>query len=342
MKERILLFVVAALIVCFVSCSHQDSEESAGEANAGFFAMNTYISMTAYGDQADSVLEEAESRMKELEALWSVTEENSDIYAVNHSNGSPVTVSDETAEILSFALEMAAETNGALDPTIYPLVSAWGFTTEEHHIPSDDKIQEMLSLVGYEKIRLDENQVQLPPNMMLDLGALGKGYAGDTVIQLLKDRGILSALVDLGGNIQTIGMRPDGMPWRLGLQDPFGGENLGVLSVSDCAVVTSGNYENYFIGEDGKTYGHIIDPVTGYPVESDLASVTVIAAEGKLCDALSTSLFVMGQDRAVNFWRQRQDFEMILVTSTGEISVTEGIADQFSPADNEEVDVIYR
>ena len=113
--------------------------------------------------------------MKELEALWSVTEENSDIYAVNHSNGSPATVSDETAEILSFALEMAAETNGALDPTIHPLVSAWGFTTEEHHIPSDDKIQEMLSLVGYEKIRLDENQVQLPPNMMLDLGALGEG-----------------------------------------------------------------------------------------------------------------------------------------------------------------------
>ena len=107
MKERILLFVVAALIVCFVSCSHQDSEEIAGEANAGFFAMNTYISMTAYGDQADSVLEETESRMKELEALWSVTEENSDIYAVNHSNGSPATVSDETAEILSFALEMA-------------------------------------------------------------------------------------------------------------------------------------------------------------------------------------------------------------------------------------------
>ena len=228
--------------VCFVSCSHQDSEEIAGEANAGFFAMNTYISMTAYGDQADSVLEEAESRMKELEALWSVTEE---------------TVIFMQSTTATEALLRSAMKRRRFFPLLWKWLpkpmAPWTLRSTPSSAPGDLPQRSITSPLtirskrccpgGYEKIRLDENQVQLPPNMMLDLGALGKGYAGDTVIQLLKDRGILSALVDLGGNIQTIGMRPDGMPWRLGLQDPFGGENLGVLSVSDCAVVTSGNYE---------------------------------------------------------------------------------------------------
>ena len=200
-------------------------------------------------------------------------------------------------------MQIAEETDGALEPTIYPVLTAWGFITEENRVPSDAEITELLKNVGYERIRQEDTTVQLNSGMMLDLGAVGKEYAGDFAAQVLKDSGITSALLDLGGNIQAVGTKPDGSPWRLGLCDPFSDGKLGVLEISNQAVVTSADYERYFIGEDGIRYGHIIDPATGYPAESGLASATVIAEEGQLCDALSTSLYVMGAERAIEYWR---------------------------------------
>ena len=300
------------------------------EATTELFAMDTYITMTAYGRNAETALTEAEERLTELEQLWSVTDPDSDIYAVNHGEGKPVSVSEETARLLSFALQMAEETDGALEPTIYPVLTAWGFTAEENRIPSDAEITELLKNVGYERILLESNSVQLDNGMMLDLGAVGKGYAGDLAAQVLQENGITSALLDFGGNIQTIGTKPDGSLWRLGLRDPFSGGTLGVLEISNMAVVTSGNYERYFIGEDGKQYGHIINPATGCPAESGLVSVTIIAGEGRLCDALSTSLFVMGPDRAAEYWKQHRDFDMILITENGEIYLTEGVMNAFT------------
>ncbi|EOS25125.1 hypothetical protein C804_04715 [Lachnospiraceae bacterium A4] len=165
---------------------------------------------------------------------------------------------------------------------------------------------------------------------MIDLGAVGKGYAGDEAAQILRERGITAALLGIGGNIQAIGTKPDGSDWRVGLKDPFSGGVLGIIQVSDVAVVTSGNYERFFIGEDGKVYGHIIDPATGHPVENGIASVSVIASEGKLCDALSTALFVMGLENAQDYWRQHRNYEMILIMEDGDIYLTEGIRDSFS------------
>lgn len=226
---------------------------------------------------------------------------------------------------------MAKETGGALEPTIYPVLTAWGFTTEDTHVPSDTEISELLENVGYERVSLEDRNVRLESGVMLDLGAVGKGYAGDLAARVLQENGITSALLDIGGNIQAVGTKPDGSPWRLGLRDPFSDGTLGVLEISNMAVVTSGNYERYFVGEDGKQYGHIIDSATGYPAESSLASVTVIAEEGRLCDALSTSLFVMGPDRAAEYWKRHRDFDMILVTEDGEIYLTEGVMDAFTP-----------
>lgn len=323
----VLCLTVVCLLLVKLKCSRDASQN---EATTELFAMDTYITMTAYGRNAETTLTEAEERLIEMEQLWSVTGSNSDIYAVNHSDGQPVSVSEETAKLLSFALQMAEETNGALEPTIYPVLVAWGFTTEDNRVPSDAEIVELLENVGYERVRLEGNTVQLDNGMMLDLGAVGKGYAGDLVAQVLRENGITSALLDFGGNIQTIGTKPDGSLWRLGLRDPFSGGALGILEISNMAVVTSGNYERYFISEDGKQYGHIIDPSTGYPAESGLASVTVIAEEGRLCDALSTSLFVMGLDQAAEYWRQHQNFDMILITGEGEIYLTEGIVDVFT------------
>jgi len=288
------------------------------------------MTFTAYGTDAEPAILAAEDKIRELEELWSVTDKNSDVYAVNHSSGQTVTVDWKTAELLSYALDMAEETNGALEPTIYPVLTAWGFTTGENRVPAETELAELLEKVGYDKVELNNDQIQMEPGGMIDLGAVGKGYAGDEAAQILRERGITAALLDIGGNIQAIGTKPDGSDWRVGLKDPFSGGVLGIIQVSDVAVVTSGNYERFFIGEDGKVYGHIIDPATGHPVENGIASVSVIASEGKLCDALSTALFVMGLENAQDYWRQRRNFEMILIMEDGDIYLTEGIRDSFS------------
>ena len=326
------LFVVLLLSGCRIQeKSVVDAEE---EYTKGVFAMGTYMSLTAYGESAESALELSEDRIKELEALWSVTDENSDIYKVNQSNGVPIEVSEETAEILQFALNMAEQTNGALEPTIFPLISDWGFISREYNIPTEDELAELMKYIDYKKIILEENFVTLPEGMRLDLGAIGKGYTGDIMAELMKEQGVTSALLDIGGNIQMIGRKPDGNRWRIGIQNPFGEGNLGVLESEDCAVVTSGNYERYFIGEDGKRYGHIIDPSTGYPAERGLVSVSIIAKEGKLCDALSTAIYVMGLEEATEYWKENVGFDMLLVTEENEIYLTEGIRDDFTLNEN--------
>lgn len=323
-------FLAAALL--FSGCEISTKSETA--YNANLFAMGTYMTFTAYGSQAEQALELAENRIEELESLWSVTEEGSDVFRVNHSGGQPAEVTGETAALLDFALEMAKKTDGALEPTISPVIGAWGFTSHEYRIPSHEELQTLLRNVDHRKVLLRENLVTLPDGMELDLGAVGKGYAGDILSRLFKEQGVSSALLNIGGNIQMIGRRPDGSRWRLGIQNPFGEGSLGVLESDDGAVVTSGNYERYFIGEDGRRYGHIIDPATGYPAESGLASVSIIAKEGRLCDALSTAVYVMGLEKAKQYWRENSGFEMLLVTEKGEIYLTEGIRTDFFPDDS--------
>lgn len=323
-----LIMILLFLGVCFAGARKIKTDES--KADVSFFAMSTYVSLTAYGKMGEQAVLDAQEKVEELEMLWSTTDEGSEVFALNHSNGTPVNVSGETGNLLRFALKMAQETEGALEPTIYPVLLSWGFTTGENRIPAQEELELLLRNVGYNRVFMEENRVTLPDGMQLDFGAVAKGYTGDILVELFKEKGVKSALLDLGGNIQVIGTRPDGKNWRVGIRNPYGEGYLGVLEVCDLAIVTSGNYERYFVGEDGKTYGHIIDPVTGYPAESGLASVTVLAKEGKLCDALSTALFVMSPDGAVSYWRQHRDFDMILITSEGEISLTEGVKDYFS------------
>lgn len=330
MRNKVISLIMILLFLgaCFWGAQKLKTDES--KADASFFAMSTYVSLTAYGKMGEQAVLDAKNKVEELETLWSTTDEGSEVSALNHSNGTPVNVSDETGDLLRFALKMAQETEGALEPTIYPVLLSWGFTTGENRIPGQEELELLLRNVGYDRVFMEGNRVTLPDGMQLDFGAVGKGYTGDVLVELFKEKGVKSALLDLGGNIQVIGTRPDGKNWRVGIRNPYGEGYLGVLEVCDLAIVTSGNYERYFVGEDGKIYGHIIDPADGYPAESGLASVTVLAKEGKLCDALSTALFVMGPDGAVSYWRQHQDFDMILITGEGEICLTEGIKDHFS------------
>ena len=329
MKKRKKVIATVILLLSLLGCSSQQNETDT-EKTISFFAMDTYIELTASGENADASLATAQKRIEELEHLWSVTDKKSEIYALNHSKGQSLLLSDDTAALLSFALKVAQKTNGALEPTIYPVLAAWGFTTEERNIPSEQEMAQSMELVGYKNVELIGNTAALPIGMQVDLGAVGKGYASDEVAEILRENEINSALLDVGGSVQMIGKKPDGSDWKIGLKNPLSDGNLGVLSISDCAVVTSGNYERYFIGEDGKRYGHIIDPATGHPTENELASVTVIAKNAKLCDGLSTALFVMGLENARDYWKKHQDFDMILIMENGEIHLTEGIKNNFS------------
>lgn len=324
----ILMFFLLALALTLSGCRAQSKE--AEKHTIGMFAMGTYMNLTAYGTSAEEALTLSENRIKELENLWSTTDEDSDIYKVNKSDGGQTKINEETAEILRFALDMAEKTDGSLDPTISPVVDAWGFISGNYRIPDGKELADLLQYVDYKKVTLKENSVTLPVGMQLDLGAVGKGYTGDILSELLKEQGVASAMLDIGGNIQMIGRRPDGGRWRLGIQNPSGEGSLGILESEDGAVVTSGNYERYFIGEDGEQYGHIIYPAVGYPAESGLLSVSIIAKEGRLCDALSTSIYVMGLDKAEKYWKENGGFEMLLVTDKNEIYLTEGIKDDFT------------
>lgn len=294
-----------------------------------FFAMDTVMTLRLDGGGDQALLDACEERVKGLESLLSVTDEGSEVYALNHAGRAAL--SPDTGAVLSGALELCTRTGGALDISIYPVLRAWGFTTGEYAVPGEDAVAALLPLVDYGRVALDGDAARLPKGMEIDLGSVAKGYAGDRLCELLRENGVTSALLDLGGNIQAVGAKPDGSPWRIGVRDPAGEGNIGVVTVEGQAVVTSGGYERYF-ERDGVRYWHILDPKTGSPARSGLASVTVVGDSGLLCDGLSTALFVMGREGALEHWRSRRDFEAILVSEDGSVTVTEGLEGRFTPA----------
>lgn len=294
-------------------------------------AMDTFMTMTIYnqpGDTARKYLRQAAGLLQELDARLSVTDADSEIYQANHSGGAPVTLSDDTRQLLAEALALCKETEGALDVTVYPVVRAWGFTTGEYRVPEDTELSALLEQVDYTRATLDGNTLALPAGMELDLGAVAKGYAGDRIMDLFRSTGMIYSIVELGGNVQALGTKPDGSPWRVAVQAPEGGY-AGVLEIVGKAVVTSGGYQRYF-EQDGEIYCHIIDPASGLPVRNGLASVTIVADRGIQADALSTALFVMGRERAEAYWRDRSDFDFILLGEDGTVAITEGLEGSFS------------
>ena len=313
-------------------CSGAPAQEP---ETATFFAMDTAMDFTVYGDAA--LLDEAETLIGSLEEQVSVTDEHSDIYAIDHTGSG--SLSGNAAELMEQALELCRRTGGALDISVYPIVRAWGFTTGSYQIPDEETIQSLLPLVDYTQIQYDAatGVVTLPEGMEIDLGSVAKGYAGQLAAQMLRNSGVESALLNLGGNVQTVGAKPDGSPWQIGIKDPQGEDAMMVLSVEDQAVVTSGGYERYF-EQDGQTYWHVMDPSTGHPADSGLISVTIVGDEGVVCDGLSTALFVMGKKEALEYWKKHsEEFDAILVTKDGEITVTQGLADSFSSERNYDI-----
>ncbi len=297
--------------------------------SSDIFAMDTYMSLTAYGAKAEDAVTVAIHEIQRLDAMFSVGNTDSDVTTANMQGSA--TVSDETAYLVEQSLEISRKTDGAFDITIYPVMELWGFTTKNYKVPQADELQETLKRVSYENVSLKDHELVLKNNAQIDFGGIAKGYTSSRVMQIFKEYGIEHGMVNLGGNVQTLGTKTDGTAWRVAIQSPQGGNQyLGILETSDQAVITSGGYERYF-EENGVTYHHIIDPKTGYPSDSDLTSVTIVCADGTKADALSTSFFVMGLKRAESFYENTDlDFDVILLTKDNQIYISEGIAQNFT------------
>ena len=333
--------VLGLLLSLPAGCQVEDVEEE-----SRIFAMDTVMTLTYHGQDRESgreAIEEGVAAVYELEDLLSATAPDSEISALNEAGQAHL--SPDTAQLLSAALELCALTGGALDITAYPAVEAWGFTTGEYRVPNQAELEELGGRIDYTRVSLDQESASLPDGMKLDLGAVAKGYTADRLAKLAQERDITSALLDLGqSTILALGAKPDGSPWRIGIQDPQGEGYLGVLELEGQAMGTSGGYQRYF-ERDGVRYWHIIDPATAAPARSGLLSVTVVSPSGLACDGLSTALFVMGLERGTQFWRNHPEleFEALFILEDGSLALTSGLKDSFTLAqgyEDREVEVL--
>lgn len=313
-----LLFVVS-----LISCRQTKTSES-------FTAMNTFMTVSLYSSSAkkgEAACNQIKNRIAELEGILSTTLPASDVYYINHNKKLPDPIKPELLELFKFSSEMYNKTYGAFNPALYPVIREWGFTTEEYKVPSEQRINELLLHTDF-SVFCDSGFMagsQIDEGMEFDFGAVGKGYAADEAVIILEKKGIKSALLDFGGNIQTIGKKPDGSLWRVGIKNPWTGGAVCALSVESKAVVTSGGYERFFEDENGKRYIHIFDPKNGHPCEGNLESVTIVTSSGKYADTLSTALFVMDKETAVEWWKQNPDFDFILLTKNHELIYSAGL-----------------
>ena len=329
--------LIAALCLCLTGCGKQTTE-----ATAQIFAMDTVMEVAAYGEHAEQAVKSTEKRIEELENRLSRTKADSLVSGLNR-DGSIRHLTYDYWNLIARAKEYRDATNGAFDITIAPVMDAWGFTGDSFRVPEQSELDTLLKYVNSDEIQVQEEpaySVTLGEGQAIDLGGIAKGYTSDLVEQTFRANGIESGKISLGGNVFVLGTKPDGSDWRVGIKDPRNESGLAaILSLRDAYAITSGGYERYF-EENGKTYHHIIDPATGYPADSGLLSVTVVAADngpdwagagnGAMCDAFSTALFVMGEEQALDFWRNGgYDFDLVLVTEDGRVVITAGLADRF-------------
>ena len=335
--KRITALLLAALAVCGLTGCGGTRDPDEAQESIQVIAMDTAMVLTAYGKESTRAVYDAEEEVRRLDALLSRTSGSSEISMLNGAGGEMVPVGAEICTLIQTAGDFTEATGGAFDITIAPVVSAWGFTTDSYQVPDREALQTLLESVGMEHVHLSGGKASLDPGTMIDLGGIAKGYTADRVAEIFQEHAVPRGKVELGGNILVIGDKPDGTAWRVGVQDPKRPDQADglvcVLNLTDAFAVTSGSYQRYF-EQDGKRYHHIIDPATGCPADSGLTSVTVVAdsarGNGTMCDALSTALFVMGEDKALDFWRSGvYDFQLVLVTEDGRVVVTEGLKDGF-------------
>lgn len=323
-----LLFCTLCVLLTALGLTSCTSDSS--PSSASFQAMDTLMSLKVYGS-ADTC-EQLQNKITELDSSLDATDEKSEIFRLNTEKSA--VVSKDTAALLSDSLALCDQLDGCFDLTVYPAVQAWGFTTGDYRVPTDSELKTLSDKIDYTAVTLsDDGRVSLPENVMLDLGAVAKGYAADVSRTILADSKAQAAVLNLGGTICLYGKKPDGSRFTVGIADP---ENpagyFGYLSCDDTTVATSGGYERYF-EHGGKRYIHILDPATAAPVDNGILSVTIVSDSGAFADAASTALFVMGLDRATAYCRSHPDFDCIILTDDKSLYLTEGVYDDFTLSD---------
>lgn len=329
-----LLVTFIAVSVCGCDIKRPPSDDSEKDSRK-YFAFDTVIDITIYGEH-DDVFDTMEEAIDDYEARLSVTEETSEIAMLNKSGGEYKKVSTDVYNIINSAKRVHDMTDGAFDISVYPLVKAWGFTTDEYRVPNQDEIERLKLNVNSNNIMLDSDtlSVRLTTGMQIDLGGIAKGYISSKMISSMEKSGVESAIVSLGGNVQVLGTKPDGSAWRVGIQHPdYSDCYIGVLSLINEAAITSGGYQRYFV-QDGKTYHHIINPATGAPAETDIVSVTVVTDKPIDGDGLSTAFFVMGTEKTLRFLDENPEYKAVILTNDYDLLVSKELKNSFEVSDN--------
>ena len=332
MKKIILsalcILLCLTFLLPFASCQRQERQEKS------FFLMDTPITVTLYTDKktAEAIFAECRTILSELDDLWSRTKEDSDVGSFNVAQNS-TELDPRTTALIEKAMDVTQKTNGAFDVTVAPLVNLWQASEERGTLPTEQELQAALTLVGTSHLNLKDNTLaKIEKDVQIDLGGIGKGAAISALISYLEScYGVHGGLVSFGSNVAVFGSKPDGKPYRIALKNPKAESGYaGVLNLKAGQILSvSGDYERYYT-VNGEKYHHILNPETGYPAVSGLCSVAVICSDGALADALSTALFVMGEENARAFYESKiYDFEAVFIDQGGNVTTTTGLADAF-------------
>jgi thiamine biosynthesis lipoprotein len=330
--KRIATTTILALVCIAVLIYLKYSGETKSTTQS-IFAMDTYMEITAYGRNGENAVEAATAEIERLDSLLSTGSDTSEVTMLNKNAGG--TLSNDTRYLLKRSLEIYDSTDGVFDITIYPIMKAWGFASGDFKVPDQDTLSNLVNKVDSSKLVYNDktNTLTMPEGVEIDFGGIAKGYTSNQIVSIMREYGIKSAKINLGGNVQTLGAKTDGSKWRIAIRTPddsLGVEYLGVVDISDQAVITSGGYERYF-EQDGISYHHIIDTSTGYPANTGIISATIISQDATMADALSTAIYCMGLDKATAYWQSHSDdFDMILYDTQKGLYITKGIENTFT------------
>ena len=363
--SRFFYLILCTVLVCpmllFTGCGNITDADTSTTGNQPIsissIKLNTAVQITIYDSQDKALLNDCLALCDKYELIFSRTNEKSELYKLNHrkdvSDGDfgtdgpttpyPVSgtadtwhISEDLAALLSEGLDITRESDGAFDIAIAPLTSLWDFTAEDPEVPDDAAIQKELPLCSSDGVTIDgEDITLLSDDIQFDVGAIAKGYIADRLKDFLIKKGVKSAIINLGGNVLCIGSKPDGTPFKIGIQKPFADRNEteAVMDITGKSVVSSGIYERCF-KQDGKLYHHILNPQTGYPYDNGLISVTIISDQSVDGDALSTTCFALGLEDGLKF-AEKKGVQAVFITEDYELHYTDGFRDEIRVTDVE-------
>ena len=325
-------FALVFLIFLSLFCSCKNSKEPFSSQR---FVMDTTLSQKIYGEEDASA--EVYTALLEWENIFSAYKEGSQIYKINNAGGKQTEVSRQTFDLVKKGIGYSQESEGLFDVSVYPLSSLWKEAIENKTLPDSAEVLDRKSRVDFSKITLDEStlSVTVPDGMGIDLGAIAKGAALAMAREIYKQKGVFGAICSLGNSAMLLYKNKGGEDFKIGLKNPFkDGQNelFATLSLSDCVLSTSGGYERY-AEIDGKEYHHIVDTKTGYPANSDIASVTVIGQDGAFCDYMSTRLFVEGREKAIGLIEQNE-LSAVVVTYDKKVYLSKNLEDKIEITDS--------